>query len=167
MKVGNGSHIYETAKIAQAMRSGQCEIEIGDDCLVGDFVFIALRKLTMKHGSQIAPHAILSGGGEVEMGEYSAVGFGAQLITGTDTPEGEFMCEAAPPERRLVIRGRIILEDGAYVGSGAIICVRHPWDHEIVIGRRSVVGAMSYIDKSVPPDMIVHPKQELTMRRRD
>jgi len=164
MKAGKGK-VFKTAKIVRRFKTGPAEIEIGENCLIGDFAFIAVKKLEMEYGSQIAPHAILSGGGEVRLGMFSVVGFGTQLITGTDTPEGEYMCEAAPIEKRHVVRGKIVLEEGAYLGSGSIVCVTAE-NPEIFIGEDAVVGAFSYIDHSISPNMIVHPKQELIWRRR-
>jgi acetyltransferase-like isoleucine patch superfamily enzyme len=162
MKIGARSKIYETAKIVS---DGDREIDIGDDCLVGDFAFIAVKKLVMRDCSQISPHAIVSGGGEAELRKYSVVGFGVQLITGTDTTEGKYMCEAASKEYRTIIRGKITLEEGAYIGAYAIVCVskRSP---EIVIGEHAVVGSMSYIDKSIDPFTIVYPVQNLKYKIR-
>ncbi len=161
MKVGQGSKIYETAKIVQ---EGQ-QIEIGENCLVGDFSFIAVKKLVMMDGSEIAPHAIISGGGEAIMGRYSIVDFGAHLITGTDTPSARFMSGAAPPEKRRIIRGSITLGEGSYVGSGSIVCVSRKCSH-IKIGDYAVVGAMSYIDENVPPYTIVHSHQTKKIKER-
>lgn len=152
--------IYETAKITKETKTF-----LSTNNIIGDFVFVHLKDLTMCIGAQIAPHAMLSGGGTVFMGEYSVIGFGAHLITGTDTPKGKYMCEAAKPEERHVVRGKIILKKGAYIGSNAIICVteEHP---EITIGENSVIGAFSYIDRSILDNRIVHPKQTLVVKRR-
>ena len=166
MKVGEGTRIYETAKIATKFRTGEAEIDIGDNCLIGDFTFVAVRLLKMQYGSQIAPHAMLSGGGFVLMGKFSVVGFGAHLITGSDTVKGKYMCEAAPAEDRHIVRGGIILEEGAYLGANVVVCVTEK-NPIIVIGAHSVVGAMSYIDKWVPPNTIIYPKQALITKPRE
>lgn len=152
MKVGSGSKIYETAKIVEEDR----EISIGRNCLIGDFAFVAARKLVMEDGSQISPHAIIGGGGEVRMGRFSVVGFGAILLPATDTPSARYMCEAKPEEERQIIRGSITLGEGAYVGSNAVVCVSKKNPH-VKIGDYAVIGALSYIDKSVPKGTIVHP----------
>ncbi|MCJ7761481.1 hypothetical protein MUP59_10145, partial [Candidatus Bathyarchaeota archaeon] len=154
------SKIYPTAKIVDS-----CKLEMGEHCIIGDMAFIAVQHLKMEDGAQIAPHAIVSGGGEVYMEAYSAVGFGSQLITGTDSPEGELMCEAAEPSQRKVIRGSITLQHGAYIGSGAIVCVSKRQQH-IVIGENAVVGALTYIDESVDPYIVVHPDPTLIYKDR-
>jgi len=153
MKVGRGSKIFETAKIVQENR----EIIIGENCLIGDFAFIAPRKLVMMDGSQINPHAVLASGGDIILGKFSAVGFGTKLIPATDSTSARYMCEAAPTGTRQVIRGSITLGEGAYIGSGAVVCVTKEHPH-IVIGDYAVVGALSYIDKDVPPYTIIHPQ---------
>jgi len=38
---------------------------------------------------------------------------------------------------------------------------KHP---HIVIGDHTVIGALTYIDRSIPPNMIVYAKQELITR---
>jgi len=152
--------LYPTAKITK-----ETNIFLSKDNIIGDFVFIHLRDLTMDEGAQIAPHAILSGGGIVIMHEYSVVGFGAHLITGTDTPKGKYMCEVAKPEERHVIKGIIILKKRAYIGSNAMICITEE-NPKITIGENSVIGAFSYIDKDIPSNVIVYPKQELIIKGR-
>jgi acetyltransferase-like isoleucine patch superfamily enzyme len=110
----------------------------------------------MEEGSQISPHAIIGGGGDVHLGKFTVVGFGAMLLPATDSPAGKYMCEAKAEEERKIIRGCITLEKGAYIGSGAIVCVsaKHP---DIRIGKNTVIGALSYVDKSIPANTIMHP----------
>ena len=162
MKIGKGSKIYETAKIVEEGH----EIIIGENCLIGDFAFVAARKLTMEDGSQISPHAIIGGGGEVRLGRFTVVGFGAMLLPATDSPSGKYMCDAKPEQERKIIRGSIVLEEGAYIGSGAVVCINAKHS-DITVGKNAVVGALSYIDKSIPADTIIHPviKYQKTRRR--
>jgi len=160
-EVGHGSKIYETAKIVKENR----EIIIGENCQIGDYAFIAARKLVMIDGSQISPHAVVSGGGEVVLGKFSVVGFGAMLIPATDSTSAQFMCEAAPLEKREIIRGSITLGEGAYIGAAAVVCVnkRNP---NIIIGDYSVIGSLTYIDKSIPSHTIICPKTEYVTKKR-
>lgn len=158
--IDRSARIYPTAKITD-----NCECQIAFRCLIGDYAFISVSKLIMEEGAQIAPHAILSGGGTVIMRRHSCVGFGTQLITGTDTPEAEYMSEAGPPDKRKIIRGTITLGERAYVGSGAIVCVSKR-DSQIIIGDRTVVGALTYIDRSLDKGLIVHPTQILQIKAR-
>lgn len=159
--VGRNTRIYDTARIVKADH----EITIGDNCLIGDDCFIGPRKLVMKDGSQIAPHAILSGGGEIYLGKNSVVGFNSMLICATDTVQGQYMNEASEPGKRQMIRGSITIGEGCYIGSGAIVCVSRKCK-DIKIGDYSVIGALSYIDDSVPANMLIHPRLVYERRMR-
>jgi len=159
--VGRNTTIYEYVVILKADH----EITIGNDCLIGQFAFIGPRKLVMKDKSQIAPGARLSGGGEVYMGYKSAIGFNANIICATDTPEAQFMVEAGEPSERRVIRGSITIEEGASVESGAIVCVSRRCK-DIVIGKYTVIGAGAYIDRSVPANRKIVPIQKYTVTTR-
>jgi len=161
MKVGRGTKIYPTAKILTKNRT----IIIGKNCLIGDFAVVAPKNLIMHDGAQVSPCAFLSGGGDIFLGKNSVVGYGAILLPSTDRPEGKYMCEAASEKERYQLRGSIKIGEGAYIGSNAVICVS-PKCHHITIGDFAVIGALSYIDKSIPPYTIVHPKVELIMKKR-
>ena len=161
IKLGENVRIFQPV----VMLDEDKQFIIGNNCLIGQFAFVAPRKLVMHDGSQISPHAILCGGGEIELRKNSVVGFGSVLIPATDTTEAEYMNEAAPPDKRNIIRGKIVLGDGAYIGSHVVICVSRK-NPEIYIGDHSVIGSFSYIDKSIEAYMIVHPKQELIFKTR-
>jgi len=151
------SKIYPTAKV---LSDENHILEMGENCFIGDHACVYARKLVMGNGSQINPHAIIGGGGTVILGEKSVVGFGAKLFPATDTPEGKYMCESAPDDERMVIRGSIELGEGAYVGAGAVICVSKRCPN-IFIGDHAVIGALSYIDRSIVVGLIIHPNVDM------
>ncbi len=165
MKIGDGSKIYETAKIVDSGSWGSAEIEIGKNCLICDFTFIGVKKLIMREGSQIGLYASIHGGGEVTLGKYSVVGYGVRLISGSDSTSAKYMCDAAQPSEREVLIGSITLGEGAYIGTGAVICVSKKCP-DIEIGDFSVVGALSYIDSSVPNRTIIHPRKDYVIKKR-
>jgi len=152
VKVGLGTRIYEPVVI---LKVGH-ELIIGKNCSIGQFSFIAARKLVMEDGAEICPHAILGGGGDITLGKYSTVNFGAKLIPATFSTEGRYMNDNIPKKSR-IIRGSITLGQGAYIGSGAVVCVSKKCLH-IKIGNYAVVGALTYLDHSVPANTIIHPK---------
>ena len=152
-KVGRGTKIYEPVIILKTGR----EIIIGDKCSIGQFVFIAARKFTMEQGSEIAPGAIIGGGGNVTIGKFSTVDFGAKLIPASDRPDAKYMCSAASLEDRKIVRGSITLGEGVFIGANAVICVTEK-NPNIHIGNFAVIGAGSYIDKSIEAKTIIHPK---------
>lgn len=142
------SAAYETAKITPSTA-----LELGKDAWIGDFVFISLRQLTLGPGSQINAFASLTGGGTVTVGQYSVIGYGVRIITGTDTPEGRYMADRAPTDQRRIVRGTVRIGDNCFIGANSVISVssRHP---RIEIGHNTVVGAMSYLDKSIPDKVV-------------
>lgn len=158
--------IDRTAKIWEpvAIVATNHEIIIGPKCRIGQFVFIACKKLVMEEGSEISPLSVLGGGGSIHMGKYSTIDYGAKLIPGTFTTEGQYMNDAIP-EKTVVVNGSITLGEGACIGAGAVICVTEKCPN-ITIGDFAVIGANSYIDKSVEPHMIVHPKITYQVERR-
>jgi len=123
----------------------------------------------MEEGAEISPLVALGGGGNVHMGKYSTVDYGAKLIPATFTTQGKYMNDAIMNElpQRLaelggvieVVRGSITLEEGATIGANAVVCVSRRCPN-ITIGAFSVIGAGSYIDHSIAPNLVMFPKRK-------
>ncbi len=146
--MGKPGSIYATAKITP-----QTEVELSEDAWIGDFAFVNLAKLTLGKGSQVNTFASLTGGGEVKIGDYSVIGYGVRVITGTDTPEGKYMADRAPSHERSVVRGAVEIGNNCFIGANSVICVSH-MNPRIEIGDGAVIGALSYVDRSVPAQTI-------------
>lgn len=155
MKVGKGTIIYKPVEIVETKNH---HIVIGKNCRIGQFSFIAARNFIMNEGAEISPLVVIGGGGDVVLGKFSTINFGAKLIPATFSTKGQYMNDLH--EKSKFIRGSITIGEGAYIGSGAIICISEEHPH-IKIGDFAVIGALSYIDKDVPENMIVHPKQTM------
>jgi len=136
--------VYESARI-----SPKTIVELSEDAWIGDFVFVSLEKLTLGRGSQVNPFASLTGGGKVEIGDYSVIGYGVRMISGTDTPEGRYMADRAPARDRRIVRGTVRIGNNCFIGANSVITVsmKNP---NINIEDNVVVGALSYVDESVP-----------------
>ena len=123
----------------------------------------------MEEGAEISPLVALGGGGNVHMGKYSTVDYGAKLIPATFTTQGKYMNDAIMNElpQRLaelggvieVVRGSITLGEGATVGANAVVCVSRICPN-IRIGKFAVIGAGSYIDSSIDDYTIIHPRSD-------
>lgn len=166
IKIDKTAKIWQPTTILETDR----EIDIGPECRIGQFCFIAPRKLVMERGAEISPQATLGGGGDIIMHKYSCVDFGARLIPATFTTDGLYMNDAMlkkDPKKVDVVRGSITLLEGAVVATNAIVCVSRD-DPHIMIGMHSVIGAGTYIDKSVPDNTIVRPVKTMweEMRRK-
>ena len=62
------------------------------------------------------------------------------------------MSDFAPESDRRIKTGDIVLGDESFVGSKAIIMPG------VTIGKKSVIGAGAFIDRDIPPDVIIQPK---------
>jgi len=140
--------VYKAAKITPETR-----LRLGKDAWVGDLVFINLKQLTLGRGSQVNPFASLTGGGTVRVGEYSVIGYGVRIISGTDTPEGKYMADRAPATQRRIVRGKVTIGNNCFIGANSVISVTETNPH-IQIGDYAVIGAMSYVDESVSDGII-------------
>jgi len=152
-QIAKSAKIWEPVAIVEAGH----EIIIGEKCRIGQFVFIGCKKLVMEEGAEIGPLAVLGGGGNIHLGKYSTVNYGAKLIPGTFTTLGEYMNDAIPEKSHRIV-GSIVIGEGAYIGSNAVICVSRNKPN-IIIGQFACVGALSYIDKDIPAYTIIHSYQ--------
>ncbi len=161
IKIGQGAVLYEPVSIVDDEHH---LIEIGKNCRIGQFTFIGARHLVMKEGAEICPSAVIAGGGDVTMEEFSTVNFHCVLIPSTFTTKGLYMNDTVP-DKSDAVHGSIELGKGAYIGSGAVICVsaKNP---NIRIGDRAVIGALSYIDHDVKANSIIRPRTAFEKRMR-
>jgi galactoside O-acetyltransferase len=161
IKIGSGAVLYQPVSIVD---DDKHFIDIGKNCRIGQFTFVGARQFTMKEGAEICPCAVIAGGGDVTMKEFSTLNFHCTLIPSTFTTEGEYMNDVVV-EKSTAVHGSIEIGKGAYIGSNAVICVSKKNPH-IRIGDHAVVGALSYIDHDVEANTIIHPKTVSVTKRR-
>ena len=71
---------------------------------------------------------------------------GSRILTGTDTYYGgKRKSTALPLEQRNVVRGKVIIEKDAVVGTNAVV---HP---NVRIGEGAIIGSNSLVLKDVEP----------------
>ena len=145
--------LYDGAKVVG-------KLTMAKDSFVGQDAFVA-GDVVLKRGSQINPHGIVIG--KVVLEPYAVVGYGACVVATTYTTSGKYMCEAS--KKREEIRGMVVLEKGAYIGTNAVVCVcrKNP---KITVGEGAVVGALTYVDRNVPPRTVVHAKAAMLSHAR-
>lgn len=152
-KIDKTAKIWEPTTILKEHRN----IDIGARCRIGQYCFIAPKTLRMDEGAEISPLAVLGGGGDIYMCKFSTVDYGAKLIPATFTTNGEYMNDAMAEidESKVeTVRGTIVLEEGVVVASNAVVTVSKK-HRNIVIGENSVVGALTFVDRSVPPNTVL------------
>ena len=141
-KCGEDVKIYPLAKIVKPE-----VIEIGDYSMIDDFTFIyGGNGIKIGRYVHIASFVSIIGGGELILGDYTVLANGSRILTGTDTYYGgKRMSTALPLEQRNVIRGKIIMEKDAFIGTNAVV---HP---NVTIGEGAVIGSNSLVLKDVEP----------------
>lgn len=86
----------------------------------------------------------LSGEGGLDIGEDVLIGPHAKLLSaGHAIDEGDVVIA-----RNRITRGRIVVEDGAWIGAGAIVL------EGVTIGRGAVVAAGALVRQDVPAGMV-------------
>ena len=103
---------------------------------------IKLGGVSMGSGSILCPFVCLTA--DIEVGRY----FHANLYSYVchDCKIGDFVTFAPGVK----CNGNVIIEDHAYIGSGAVI-KQGTLDKTIVIGKGALVGMGAVVTKSVPP----------------
>ena len=141
-KCGESVKIYPLAKIVKPE-----VIEIGDHSMIDDFTFIYGGKgIKIGRYVHIASFVSIIGGGELIVGDYTVLANGSRILTGTDTYYGgKRMSTALPLKQRNVVRGKIVTEKDAFIGTNAVV---HP---NVMIGEGAVIGSNSLVLKDVEP----------------
>jgi acetyltransferase-like isoleucine patch superfamily enzyme len=162
IKYGEGTVVYQPVVI---LDSPTKEIVFGKKCSIGQFSFIAARKLIVEDNVEICPYSTIHGGGDVYIGRGVGVGWGVRIIPATTTKETKYSADtmsSESPDNVEIIRGSITIEEGVWLAANAMICISRKRPN-ITIGKFARIGAMSYIDKDVPPYAIVRPVQNLNI----
>ena len=141
-RYGKSVKIYPLAKIVKPE-----VIEIGDHSMIDDFTFInGGRGIKIGRYVHIASFVSIIGGGELVLDDYTVLANGSRILTGTDTYYGgKRMSTALPLEQRNVVRGKIVIEKDAFIGTNAVV---HP---NVTIGEGAVIGSTSLVLKDVEP----------------
>jgi len=163
LKIGEGTQIFEPVTIVHRE-----EISIGKNCSIGQFCFIGGKDITIMDEVEICPQVTISGHGKVTIGKGATICYGARIIPSTMDRKFKYMNDLVrhkSPNLSDVISGSITIGEGAYIGSNAVICIskKHP---NIIIGDFAIVGALSYVGKSMPKATIIHQKNKNKLRRR-
>lgn len=88
----------------------------------------------------IGPNVILDGSGGLEIGDHVSISAGVQIYS-HHTVERSNSLGKAPTKL-----GKTIIGDGVYIGPNSIIQLG------VRIGNSSIVGALSFVNRDVPPN---------------
>jgi maltose O-acetyltransferase len=127
-----GSHMKMKALLSSAGRKASChwtvEIKYGHNIRLG-------------YHSSIGPYSCLGAMSPIEIGSYVRISRGVIIETA-----GLDLSKPAPYPH---ISKPIVIEDGVWVGSNAIVL------GGVTIGANSIIGAGAVVSKSVPPNSIM------------
>ncbi|MDC0424855.1 acyltransferase, partial [bacterium] len=112
--------------------------------ILGDFTVVNPKNVTIGDHCGINHDVLILGHHRVEIGSYVVLSARCMLIdTGLD--KNEFSERDFPKH----VNGPIRIEDGAWIGAGAIILAG------VTVGRKAIVGAGAVVTRNVPPQAIV------------
>jgi acetyltransferase-like isoleucine patch superfamily enzyme len=124
-------------------------VYLGSDVRVDDFsVITAGSDAVVRIGNHvhIAAHAALFGGGGIVMEDFSTASSRVSVYSVTDDYSGEFLTNPTIPKVLTgVIAEPVVLEQHVVVGAGTVILPG------VRIGIGSAVGALSLVNKDLPP----------------
>lgn len=91
----------------------------------------------------IGAHTMISGGAGVSIGSDVLVSYHCSIV-GTTHP-----VDAVRRRAGELVRGTVRIDDGAWIGAGAVILPG------VTVGRDAIVGAGAVVSQDVPPGVIV------------
>ena len=137
-----GVRTFEYTKIV-----GLDLIEFGTDIIIDDFVFIyATNRMRFGSHIHIASFTSISGGGTLDMADFTTLSSGVRVFTGSDDYTGwGFGNSTVPEPYRHVARGAVQIDRFAIVGANAVILPN------VRIGEGAAVGAGSVVTRDLAP----------------
>jgi acetyltransferase-like isoleucine patch superfamily enzyme len=139
---GRNLRIYAGAKII-----GGEFISLGDNVIIDDFVFIyAAAETVIGSHVHLASFCSITGGGSLQMGDFSGLSSGVRVITGSDDFLGGSLTNPTiPAEFRNVRRAAVSIGSHVIIGANAVVLP------DIVIGEGAAVGAGAVITRDLAP----------------
>lgn len=139
ISVGTWTNIGSYAVIEALVPERGVTVEIGDNVYIGHFF-----RLTSVNGVTIATEAMI-----------------ADRVYISDT--NHIYEDVTQPIKRKGLRDgrRVIVDEGAWIGIGAVVC------GNVRIGRNAVVGANAVVREDVPPYTVVAGNPAVVVRRHD
>jgi len=120
----------------------------------GDFTAISPRNIRLGRNVAINHGAFLLGRSGITIGNDVVLSARCMLLDG-----GLALDDSAPTVERAHSEAPIMIEDGAWIGAGAIVLAG------VTIGRNSIVGAGSVVTRDVPADAVVAGNPARPIRR--
>ncbi len=153
-----GHHVMiDDHGVLDAKGSGS-RIVLGNQILLGRNTILSCNEAVIKMGDflSIGPFCFFASKSHIRIGSNVAIGSGTHLLAGGH----RFDDSDTPVIRQPRISKGIVVEDGAWIGSGVTIL------DGVTIGRHSMVGAGSVVSHDVPPWAVVLGNPARVIRKR-
>lgn len=139
---GNKTKIYRGFRIVPASK-----VSVGDIPQVDDGVYIFAGKgVEIGRYVHLDACSSISGGGKCLIDDFSVIGVGTRILTGSEDPHGGGLTNPTIPQQyRTVTRGEVIIGKHALIFTNAIIFPG------VKIGEGAVVSTGTVVHKSLEP----------------
>jgi galactoside O-acetyltransferase len=137
-----GVKTFEHTKIV-----GLENIQFGTNIIIDDFAFVYARgRIKIGDYVHIACFASVTGGAELEIGDFCAISQGVRILTATDDfREWGFGNSTVPEEYRNTTRAPVTIGRFCIVGANSVVLPG------ITIGEGATVGAGTVVTKDLAP----------------
>ncbi|MDD4329150.1 MAG: acyltransferase, partial [Aliarcobacter sp.] len=138
-------------------------IEFGKNIIIDDFAFIyAKGKIKLGNYVHIGIYASITGGGELIVGDFSAISQGVRILTATDDfKDGGFGNSTIDNQFRNVKSLPISIGRFSIIGANAVILPG------VTIGEGAMVGANSTVTKDLEPWGIYVGNKRISERNKE
>jgi acetyltransferase-like isoleucine patch superfamily enzyme len=121
-------------------------IELGEQILVGRGSILSCNESTIRVGNfvSIGPFCFFASKSYIQVGSNVSIGSGTHLMAGGHA----FDDLATPVIRQRRLSKGIVVEDGAWIGTGTKIL------DGVTIGRDSIIGAGAVVTEDIPAESI-------------
>lgn len=135
-------------------------ISIGSNVRIDDFCILS-GKISIKNYVHISAYNALFGKFGIEIGNFAGISPRCTILSASDDFSGNHMIGPMLPEYLTSIKGGLIkISDYVQIGANCIVMPN------MKIGKGSVVGAFSFVNKSIKPWKIYYgiPAKEIKER---
>lgn len=139
------------------------QMEFGEKIIIDDFVFLyAKKKIWLGNYIHLGSFTSVTGGGELEMQDFTGTSSGVRIVTGSDDFSGG--CLAGPTvadEFRNVTTGKVTFERFAFAGANAVVLPG------VTIGEGATLGANSVASRDLEPRGVYVGNRRIGWRDRE
>lgn len=138
LKIGKNTIIGRCDIVAQGL------IQIGQNCLINDYVILNSKTGHIKIGDSTAINSfsVIYGNGGVEIGKYNAIAHSVKIIKNHNIPT------------KKNVGYSVTSEEPTKIGDYVWLCANVVIVDGVIIGDNTVIGANSFVSKSIPSSVI-------------